>query len=70
MRRTPNGCLVRAFCLIWSAFWFLLWLSATVGLVPPHARAWGHSLMWFRTGALFAAWAGVFAWKALEPPRR
>lgn len=70
MRYGPNGGLVRILCLLSSAFWFLLWLGATVGAFAPHARAWAHSFLWFRTGALFAAWAGIFAWKALEPPRR
>lgn len=70
MKFGPNGYLLRVLCLIWAAFWFLLWIGTTIVSLAPHTRLHSHSFLWFRTGALMAAWAGLFAWKALEPPRR
>ncbi|HEY3411853.1 MAG TPA: hypothetical protein VGM51_02235 [Armatimonadota bacterium] len=61
---------MRFLCLIWSALWFIFWFGTAIVPLNPHARAWEQSLAWFRTGALFAAWAGIFAWKALERPGR
>jgi hypothetical protein len=59
---------LRRACLAWMAAFFLAWLSMTVAVLVRQARAEPSASVWYRTGALLAAWAGFFAWKALERP--
>lgn len=64
----PRRHLLRILCLSWSAAWAIVWVLMTAHVLLPHSGAEQPSNLWFRTAALLCAWAGLFAYKALDPP--
>lgn len=66
--RNPRRNLLRTVSLCWAAVWGLVWAALTAVSLSPRFHA-DPSDIFFRTGALVSAWAGLFAWKALQPPQ-
>jgi hypothetical protein len=57
---------LRGLSICWAVVWGLAWGGLTI--VSLNARYHTEpSDTLFRTGALVACWAGLFAWKALQP---
>jgi hypothetical protein len=66
--RKPASNWVKTFWLTWAAAWGIAWALMTIAAFTQHAQAGPATDPWFRTGALLFAWAGMFAWKGLQPP--
>lgn len=65
--RNPHHNLLRILCACWASAWGLVWVAMTVVSLLPRIHGEPSDAL-FRTGALLSAWAGLFAWKALQPP--